>query len=38
MAMYNNLQILLAALKPSQYREYWKLWKGKDNNVTYCFE
>ena len=33
MAMYNNLQILLAALKPSQYRDYWKLWRGKDNNL-----
>ena len=32
----NDIQILLAALKPSQYRKYWRQWKGLDefNNIN----
>ena len=40
MVIYNDIQVLLAALKPSQYRDYWKLWKGRpasEDNIKLIF-
>ena len=30
--MLNNINIILSKLKPSEYRKYWKAWKGKHPN------
>ena len=34
--LFKNFDSILAALKPSEYREYCKLWRGKNNKTDYA--
>lgn len=35
MTLFNEFDTILSALKPSQYRKYWRAWNGKaDNEVS----